>query len=127
MGALLQFTMTVEHRCNCITCMAPVFMDRAKYDQLNRDKTNFYCINGHAMHWPQESAEEKLRKQLEFEKNRRESAEREAETARKAEAIVRGKLRATQERVGNGVCPCCNRSFTNLRRHMGTKHPEYKS
>jgi hypothetical protein len=28
-------------------------------------------------------------------------------------------------RIGNGVCPCCNRSFTNLRRHMTTKHPEY--
>ena len=29
------------------------------------------------------------------------------------------------ERTGNGVCPCCKRSFTNLRRHMNTKHPNF--
>jgi hypothetical protein len=23
------------------------------------------------------------------------------------------------------VCPCCQRSFQNLSRHMKTKHPEY--
>lgn len=30
-----------------------------------------------------------------------------------------------KKRVQNGVCPCCTRSFTNLRRHMATKHPEH--
>jgi hypothetical protein len=25
------------------------------------------------------------------------------------------------------VCPCCNRSFQNLRRHMATKHPEFNA
>lgn len=24
-----------------------------------------------------------------------------------------------------GVCPCCNRSFTNVRRHMTSQHPDY--
>ena len=28
------------------------------------------------------------------------------------------------KRVHNGVCPCCNRSFQNLQKHMKTKHPE---
>jgi hypothetical protein len=28
-------------------------------------------------------------------------------------------------RVGNGVCPCCSRSFTNLKRHIRSKHPDY--
>jgi hypothetical protein len=36
------------------------------------------------------------------------------------------KARNQLERVGNGVCPCCTRSFTNLRRHMATKHPGFK-
>jgi hypothetical protein len=30
------------------------------------------------------------------------------------------------ERVASGVCPCCNRSFVNLRRHMKTQHPEFE-
>lgn len=29
-------------------------------------------------------------------------------------------------RVKAGVCPCCNRTFQNLARHMEGKHPEYK-
>lgn len=29
------------------------------------------------------------------------------------------------ERVANGVCPCCNRSFRNLERHMAGQHPDY--
>jgi predicted RNA-binding Zn-ribbon protein involved in translation (DUF1610 family) len=27
-------------------------------------------------------------------------------------------------RVQRGVCPCCKRSFPDLKRHMQTKHPE---
>ena len=27
--------------------------------------------------------------------------------------------------MANGVCPCCNRSFENLRNHMHTQHPDY--
>jgi hypothetical protein len=30
-----------------------------------------------------------------------------------------------QKRVGNGVCPCCNRTFEDLARHMKVKHREY--
>ena len=32
---------------------------------------------------------------------------------------------ALQYRVGHGVCPCCNRTFGDLYRHMSTKHPGY--
>lgn len=38
---------------------------------------------------------------------------------------MRGKLKAQTTRVKNGVCPCCNRSFQNLKRHMNTKHPNW--
>jgi len=45
--------------------------------------------------------------------------------------ITAGKAKAAaarlQKRVANGVCPCCTRSFANLRRHMETTHPEYKA
>ena len=27
--------------------------------------------------------------------------------------------------VSGGACPCCNRSFENLARHMATKHKDY--
>lgn len=37
------------------------------------------------------------------------------------------KLKSTEVRAANGVCPCCSRSFTDtgLARHIATKHPEF--
>lgn len=86
---------------------------------------SFFCPRGHKLSIG-DSENDKLKKQIENEKQRREWAEKNAETARKAEAIARGKLKAQSERVKNGVCPCCNRTFQNLMRHMSTKHPEWK-
>ena len=37
------------------------------------------------------------------------------------------KLRRVEQRLSHGVCPCCNRSFTNLEKHMGSKHPNFGS
>ena len=45
------------------------------------------------------------------------------ETRRRAAA--KGQLTKVKKRVGNGVCPCCTRSFTDLARHMESKHPAY--
>lgn len=46
------------------------------------------------------------------ERSMRESAERRAVEAQR-------KIK----RVENGLCPCCNRTFRNLRRHMLVRHP----
>jgi hypothetical protein len=40
-------------------------------------------------------------------------------------AAARGQVTKIKNRVGRGVCPCCNRTFENLARHMGTKHPTF--
>lgn len=65
-----------------------------------------------------ESEETKLKRQLHAAEGRANRFE--AESTRASQRL--DKLRA---RVKNGVCPCCNRSFENLRRHIETKHPEF--
>ena len=45
----------------------------------------------------------------------------------RSRSAIKGHLTRTKNRVKNGVCPCCKRSFENLRQHMETKHPEYAS
>lgn len=37
-----------------------------------------------------------------------------------AEKAAKARLK---NRVSNGVCPCCNRTFKDLARHMKSKHP----
>lgn len=36
-----------------------------------------------------------------------------------------GQVTKIKNRVGHGVCPCCNRTFENLARHMANKHPTF--
>lgn len=58
------------------------------------------------------------KRRLEFEKLQRQTAEGEAEKARR-------KVNKLERRAKGGACPCCNRSFVALARHMKTKHPDF--
>ena len=48
----------------------------------------------------------------------------EAEHFRRSRDGVKGVVAKLKKRVGRGVCPCCNRHFSNLQRHMESKHPD---
>ncbi len=98
---------------------------------LRAHQGTLHCPRGHLLGFG-ESELSKARKELEAERKRKEWAQQEAEnerawrrTAEKGAAIARGKLKAQSQRVKNGVCPCCNRTFQNLMRHMETKHPDF--
>ncbi len=38
---------------------------------------------------------------------------------------LKGVITRTKKRIGKGVCPCCNRHFADVERHMQNKHPDY--
>ena len=56
------------------------------------------------------------------EAEKRDYAERNAKLVASRNAC-RGHFNRIARRVKAGVCPCCNRTFTNLARHMTTNHP----
>lgn len=76
---------------------------------------------------------------LDRERKAREAAERDAnlqriraDTAARLRVAAEHSTRATKghltrlkKRVAAGVCPCCNRTFKDLSRHMAGQHPEY--
>lgn len=89
------------------------------------DHAYWYCPNGHQQHWSQGNETERLKSQLEAsrriasnERDRRQRAERQR-------AAARGQVTKIKRRVGRGVCPCCNRTFADLGRHMTGQHPEF--
>lgn len=101
-----------------------------------KDHATWYCPNGDARAFLGETKEEKRIRELEvahrFATERARQAEKDAEIERKARKQVQKKLSATKgtltktrNRVANGVCPCCNRTFQNLARHMKGQHPGY--
>ncbi len=44
---------------------------------------------------------------------------------RNSNRVLRGHLTRHKKRAAAGVCPCCQRTFENVARHMKTKHPHY--
>lgn len=93
---------------------------------------NFFCPAGHNNYFPAETDEEKLRKQLAQAQTNIEHKEAAISSLReqraqleRSRASLRGVHTRICNRVKNGVCPCCNRTFANLSAHMHTKHPDF--
>lgn len=86
------------------------------------------CPLGHTWWFPGRSVEQKL-------KAEQERAARHAARADQAEAHARAmkglatrrrnELAKVEARVAAGVCPCCNRAFQNVSRHMRAQHPGF--
>jgi hypothetical protein len=119
----------------CVTCTCGlIFAVPADVRQRWRDTgASFNCPMGHPLSYT-ESEVGKLRKQLEREKQNGEWYKRNAASEREARERTQRQLRATKgaktrmaNRVKNGVCPCCNRTFMNLQQHMKTQHPAFNT
>jgi hypothetical protein len=106
----------VEECCNCGVVFA---MTEQFYSKRYENKgTSFYCPNGHGQHYVGQTdkqllveAERRAAQTIQAERDQRLAAERE--------------LKRIRDRARGGVCPCCNRSFVQLNRHIKTKHPDF--
>ncbi len=105
-------------RETCIQCGIEFAFAEARWQRMKELHEYFYCPNGHQQGYQDKTEADKLREQLLSEQKRTRIAAQERDAAR----AERDRL---QRRVKRGVCPCCNRSFTALSRHMATKHPNY--
>jgi len=130
-GQTVQFQVALVTE-TCAAC-GMVFAMPSNWQQCRlSDHTSFYCPAGHAQHYTSKSDAEVARDEAErYKQLWRESeayAKHEYDQRRAAERALRATKAAhtrTKNRIKNGVCPCCNRHFENLDRHMHTKHPDY--
>jgi hypothetical protein len=121
-------TLTLIH---CANCGMPFGISEDFEERRRNDHMGFYCPNGHSNVFKGTSEAEKLKREL-AEKERSITYLRDAQTSlhnkltQKNHEIRAHKGAKTRilNRVKNGVCPCCNRHFTNLERHMKNQHPE---
>lgn len=125
-AAVYSFQVNMVSAGACITCGVEICMPQHLMTELQRNHRNFYCVNGHSQHWPGKSDLELAQEQLARQKEATERERRYREQAERSAAAARGQVTKIKNRVGNGVCPCCNRTFQNLMRHMQSKHPEFK-
>lgn len=96
---------------------------RRQFDN-GREVTSIFCPLGH-QHQPAGKGKAQL------ERERREAVERELANARDDARVAsiradraEAETKRLKKRATAGVCPCCNRSFVQLSRHMKSKHPD---
>ncbi len=128
MGAAPNIYTQLETVGGCASCGVDFAVPVHFINMRRQDKKTFYCPNGHVLSFT-ESEVDRLKRELEGVKNSLQFA-RDGK-ARVEKSLIAQKAQTTKarnqlERVGNGVCPCCNRTFQNLMRHMSTKHPDFK-
>lgn len=107
---------------HCIVCDCEMAITDRMKAQRKRDKKLFYCPNGHSQLFSQSEADV-LR--LERDRLKQEAARLQDELAaekRRADEAEKRHI-SVKRRAVAALCPCCNRSFSNVARHMKTKHP----
>lgn len=130
-------TVTIK-TTECCSCGVTFGMPADLYDARRNDHGYFYCPNGHGQHFTGKSEAEKLREELlrrqaYFDqreaqlRDQRDNAKSQRDHAERQKAAARGQVTKIKNRVGNGVCPCCKRTVSQLARHMETKHPDFKA
>ncbi len=97
--------------------------------ERRRDHGGWYCPNGHNRCFPAESDLERLQREKREAEQRTQARINEEVHARLVAERERDKAikdkRRIERRISKGVCPCCNRTFEDLSRHMSAKHKGY--
>lgn len=121
-------TLVIETCCNCGIVFG---LDESYRRRLLQSHDDFYCPNGHPQHFVGETDKERLQKEVNSltQRNavllqRRDELIHQMEGLKYSNRALKAAKTKVMNRVKNGVCPCCNRTFSDLQSHFKTKHPE---
>lgn len=124
-------TSTTMSPMTCGECGILFNVPHAFKQKRLEDRKTWYCPNGHPRAYIESEADrlrreaEAVRKdaELAWSRFRDERAEHDAE--RRSHAATKGHLTRMRNRIAAGMCPWCKRNISQLREHVGEKHPEH--
>lgn len=123
--ASLKFEVVLrDHSCG--KCGGVYAINEAYWDKCAEDGSGWscpYCQTSWSYGGNSENA--RLKRELEAERQRKQNALNDANALRLERDKATRALSRHKTRAKNGTCPCCNRTFSQLARHMANKHPEY--
>lgn len=123
-------TLVIMH---CGKCGIAFGMTESKYTRCKEKGEDWYCPNGHCRIFTTSALDEKDAEIKRLKENnawldRRLTSERETrEVTERRLRAQKGVTTRLKKRAANGVCPCCNRYFENLHRHMTSQHPDFSA
>ncbi len=117
-------------RISSITCCHQgcglVFAVPTWWEEKRReDHAWWYCPNGHLQHYSGESDLERERRLRKSAQDSSDWYEKRLTKEENSHRATKGHLTRAKKRAAHGVCPCCQRSFSNVQRHMERQHPDY--
>jgi hypothetical protein len=117
---------TIYH---CSECSVPMALPQEFRNARLADRKAFYCLNGHNQFFPGKTHEQEAKEAkaaLERIRVSKKAVEDQLAAANRSNSALRGSMTKIRKRIGNGSCPCCNRHFKDVERHMANKHPDFK-
>lgn len=132
----IQFEVSVDmETIICYKCAVPFAIPKRLKRHFQDSQEPFYCPNGHEQAYT-ESTETRLKRQLEKQKEQEDlkikELQKEAEVWRdhwqksvEEKKKIARKLKATEKKLATGTCPCCDKTFKNVKQHMETEHPDF--
>jgi len=112
---------------DCCTCGMQFAMTVDFQRRKLKDRGWFCCPAGHQQYYAGKTEEQKLREQIEQKDREIAARDRRVSNAESRARAVNKQYKRIRDRVKNGVCPCCNRTFQNLASHMKTEHQDFGS
>jgi hypothetical protein len=120
----------VLEETTCCVCATVFAVDETIMANRRFHAGNIHCPNGHSIGWS-ESEADKVRKQLAHKQKELEAEQQRVQMERSmridaenARARADKELKRVKKRVNAGMCPHCNRTFSQLARHMKCKHAD---
>jgi len=115
----------------CYKCGIPFGLTNDFRGRRLDDGQTFYCPSGHNQCFTKSNVQ-RLEEKLAVERRNQDNLkmdlkiqERYTRNAQYRARAEKGAKTRMKNRIANGVCPCCNRTFKNVHRHMKNKHPKF--
>jgi hypothetical protein len=130
-------TLVVVSCSEChVTYAIPASLDQAalkwRGDRADGRGWKIRCPFGHTWWYIGETETERLKRQRDAARDRaanlaaeRDQAKADAHAQKSAKTRFKNERDRIKARIAAGVCPSCNRSFKDVRRHMTSQHPDY--
>lgn len=110
----------------CKTCGAWGVVPEVVMEWQRENAGYHYCHAGHQWGWDKGQRQKQmddLRRERDRLTQNAAHLEDEIRERDRLIAVARQETERVRKRAHSGVCPCCQRSFANVLRHMKSKHP----
>jgi hypothetical protein len=117
----------------CGNCGVWFGMERSRIADRKQDGQDFYCVNGHKIHYS-DNENARLRRTAERLRQHRDDAyaalgatQDQLESTARSLRATRAVVTRQRNRAAAGTCPVdgCHRHFANLARHIAGQHPDF--